>query len=323
MSMRDAILNFHTQFEFEPKVEHGENLGEYSSYIVCGMGGSNLAGGLLEIVSPGTDIYSHRDYDLPAMSEKRLKESLVILSSYSGNTEETISAYWAAKKKGIPMAAVSAGWRILEFAKHDKFPHVEIPDTGIQPRMATGFNFLALLKIMRKENEFAEARALAAVLKPAEQEEAGKSLAERIRGKVPIIYASRKNRGLSYNWKIKFNETGKTPAFANVLPELNHNEMTGFDVVDSTRALSSAFHFIFLRDSADSEKIQKRMDVLGKLYRDRGLLVEEVVIEGDAPYLKIFSSLVLADWTALYTGESYGVETEQVPMVEEFKKAIS
>jgi len=179
------------------------------------------------------------------------------------------------------------------------------------------------LKIMRKENEFAEARALAAVLKPAEQEEAGKSLAERIRGKVPIIYASRKNRGLSYNWKIKFNETGKTPAFANVLPELNHNEMTGFDVVDSTRALSSAFHFIFLRDSADSEKIQKRMDVLGKLYRDRGLLVEDVIIEGDTPYLKIFSSLVLADWTALYTGESYGVETEQVPMVEEFKKAIS
>src|SRR3989344_3488266 len=88
-------------------------------------------------------------------------------------------------------------------------------------------------------------------------------------------------------------------------------------------SLPSAFHFIFLRDSADSEKIQKRMDVLGKLYRDRGLLVEDVIIEGDTPYLKIFSSLVLADWTALYTGESYGVETEQVPMVEEFKKAIS
>jgi len=321
--MRDAILNFHTQFEFEPKIEYEENLGEYSSYIVCGMGGSNLVGDLLEIVSSGTDVYSHRDYDLPAMSEKRLKESLVILSSYSGTTEETISSYWAAKPKGLSIAVVSAGWRFLEIAKHDKLAHIEIPDIKIQPRMATGFNFLALLALMRKRGELADARMLANTLKPTEYEDRGKVLASRIRGKVPIIYASRRNRGLSYNWKIKFNETGKIPAFANVLPELNHNEMTGFDVVDSTRALSEKFHFIFLRDSADNEKIQKRMDVLGKLYRDRGLLVEDVAVEGDTPYLKIFSSLILADWTALYTGESYGVETEQVPMVEEFKKAIS
>lgn len=321
--MRDAILNFHTQFEFEPKIIHEENLGDLKSYIICGMGGSNLAGDLLEIVSPGTDVYSHRDYGLPLWSDARLKESLVILSSYSGTTEETLSSYWAAKPKGLSMAVVSAGWRLLEFAKHDKLPHIEIPDTKIQPRMATGFNFLALLKLMRKENELAEARALAGSLKPAEYEETGKALAERIRGKVPIIYASRRNRGLSYNWKIKFNETGKIPAFANVLPELNHNEMIGFDVGDSTRPLSEKFHFIFLRDSADSEKIQKRMNVLGKLYRDRGLLVEEVVVEGATPYLKIFSSLILADWAALYTGESYGVETEQVPMVEEFKKLIS
>jgi len=221
------------------------------------------------------------------------------------------------------MAVISAGWRLLEIAKHDKLPHIELPDTGIQPRMATGFSFLALLALMRKKNELAEARTLAGALTPAEYEEAGKALAERIRGKVPIIYASRRNRGLSYNWKIKFNETGKIPAFANVLPELNHNEMTGFDVGDSTRALSEKFHFIFLRDSADNEKIQKRMDVLGKLYRDRGLPVEEVAVAGDTPYLKIFSSLILADWTAFYTGEAYGVETDAVPMVEEFKKAIS
>lgn len=321
--MRDAIMNFHTQFEFEPKILNEENLGDPKEYVVCGMGGSNLAGDLLEIVSPGTDIYSHRDYGLPPWSRARLKESLVILSSYSGTTEETLSSYWAAKPEGFSMAVVSAGWRLLEFAKHDKLPHIEIPDTKIQPRMATGFNFLALLALMRKTRELADARTLANTLKPIEYEKGGRALAERIRGKIPIIYASRRNRGLSYNWKIKFNETGKIPAFANVLPELNHNEMTGFDVIDKTRPLSENFHFIFLRDSADSEKIQKRMDVLGKLYRDRGLSVEEVAVEGDTPYKKIFSSLILADWTALYTGESYGVETEQVPMVEEFKKAIS
>src|SRR3989344_4186998 len=91
----------------------------------------------------------------------------------------------------------------------------------------------------------------------------------------------------------------------------------------SQSAFAEKFRFIFLRDSADNEKIQKRMDVLGKLYRDRGLPVEEVAVAGDTPYLKIFSSLILADWTAFYTGEAYGVETDAVPMVEEFKKAIS
>ena len=323
MSMRDTILNFNTQFEFEPKVEYEDALKPFHSFIISGMGGSNLAADLMDIVSPGTDVYAHRDYGLPLFSDERLSRSLIILSSYSGTTEEPISTYWASQGKKLSLAVISAGWRLLEIAKHDKLPHIEIPDTKIQPRMATGFNFLALLKLMRKEGELAGARTLAGVLNPAKYEEAGKALASRLAGKVPVVYASRRNRGIAYNWKITCNETGKIPAFANVVPELNHNEMTGFDVVDTTRALSEKFHFIFLRDSADNEKIQKRLDVLASLYRTRGLPVETVLIEGDNPYMKIFSSLVLADWTALYLGESYGVETEEVPMVEEFKKAIS
>ena len=155
MSMRDAILNFHTQFEFEPEINHEENLGDPKEFVVCGMGGSNLAGDLLEIVSPGIDVFSHRDYGLPPWSDVRLKESLIILSSYSGNTEEVIDSYWAGKNKGLAMAVISAGWRLLEIAKHDKFPHIELPDTGIQPRMATGFNFLALLALIRKARELA------------------------------------------------------------------------------------------------------------------------------------------------------------------------
>ncbi len=320
--MRDAILKFNTQFEFEPKILNEENLGNQSSYIICGVGGSNLAGDLLEIVSPGTDVYSHRDYGLPPFSDARLKESLAVLSSYSGNTEETLSSYWAANEKGVAMAMISMGWRLLEMAKHDKLPHIEIPDTNIQPRSAIGFNFLSLLRLMRKEKELVLAKTLVKTLKPADFEKSGKELAEKLQGKVPVIYASRRNRGLSYNWKIKMNETGKIPAFANVVPELNHNEMTGFDIIEKTKMLSEKFHFLFLRDSADGEKIEKRMDVLLKLYRDRGFPVEEIELSDSDPYLKIFSSLVLADWVSLFLGESYGAETEAVPMVEEFKKLI-
>lgn len=321
--MRNAILEFNTQFEFEPTIVNRDKLGEHSAYIICGMGGSNLAGDLLEIVSPGIDVYSHRDYGLPALPEERLKRSLIVFSSYSGTTEETLAGYWAAKGKNLPLAAVSAGQKLIDIARRDDMPHIEIPNTKIQPRMAVGFNFLALLKLMGKERELAQAKKEGLALKPRDVEEHGEALAEVLQGKVPVIYASRRNRGLSYNWKIKCNETAKIPAFANVLPELNHNEMTGFDVGESTRALSEKFHFIFLRDPLDEEKIRTRMDVLGKLYRERGLPVTDIELKGKSPFEKVFSSLILADWIALYLGESYGVETEQVPMVEEFKGLIA
>ena len=127
---------------------------------------------------------------------------------------------------------------------------------------------------------------------------------------------------LAHNWKIKFNETGKVPAFCNVFPELNHHEMTGFDVQDASRHLSEKFHFVFLKDDDDHPQVQKRMDITAKLYRDRNLPVEILMLQGQSRVEKMFSSLVLADWTAYHTGEGYGLETEQVPMVEEFKGLI-
>jgi glucose/mannose-6-phosphate isomerase len=150
----------------------------------------------------------------------------------------------------------------------------------------------------------------------------GRELASRLNGKVPLIYSSEANYSIAYNWKIKFNETGKIPAFYNVVPELNHNEMNGFDVVDRTRELSANFNFIFLRDSDDYSQIQKRFDVLKKLYTSRGLGVIEVPLSGTNPIEKMVRSLALADWTAVAIAEQYGLESEQVPMVEEFKRLI-
>jgi glucose/mannose-6-phosphate isomerase len=160
-------------------------------------------------------------------------------------------------------------------------------------------------------------------LKPDALEPTGKELARNLSGHLPIVYASRRNIALAFTWKIKFNETGKTPAFYNTLPEANHNEMTGFDVKDGTRALSSQIHFLFLKDNADHPRIQKRMEVLEKLYRDRKLPVENIEINGTNRLEKIFRSLILADWVSYHLALKYGVEPEEVPMVEEFKRLIA
>ena len=148
-------------------------------------------------------------------------------------------------------------------------------------------------------------------------------LAETLKGKVPVIYSSATNKSIAYNWKIKFNETGKIPAFYNVVPELNHNEMTGFDAKESSAKLSENFHFIFLKDDSDHPQNLKRMEVMEKLYADRGFPVSVLELRGSSKIEKIFSSLVLADWAAYHTAEIYGLESEQVPMVEEFKKLVS
>lgn len=321
--MRDAILNFARQFSYEPVIENAQRVGAYERYIVAGMGGSHLAADLLKIAAPTIDLRVHQNYGLPHVPERERAGTLVIASSYSGNTEETLDAYDTARQGGCALAAISIGGKLLEKAEHDGVPYVRMPDTGIQPRSALGFGVKGLLSMMRMEDELAAAGRLSVTLHPEHYESEGKKLAGWLAGHAPIIYSSERNQAIAYNWKIKFNETGKIPAFYNVLPELNHNEMAGFDIVDATRDLSRNFYFIFLRDSADHSRILKRTEVLERLYRDRGLAVEVFELGGADAWEKIFSSLLLADWAAYYIAENYGLESERVPMVEEFKKLIT
>ncbi len=336
--MREAILNFAKQFAYEPQIKNEDSLRQAQGikhFAVCGMGGSHLAADIIKSLRPELDIAVHSDYGLPAEfshhpvppaaghpSSGRRGKTMVIASSYSGNTEETIDAFETALAQNLPVVAIAVGGKLLELARQHSVPYIELPDIGIQPRSALGFSVMAMLKVMKQKELLKAARELSQIVRPHNFEQSGKILAEKIRGKVPVIYASARNYSVAYNWKIKLNETGKIPAFYNVFPELNHNEMTGFDIKDSSRNLSEKFYFVILKDSEDHSQIQKRMQVLEKLYRERGLPVELIEMKGESKLEKIFNSLLLADWTALYIAEQYGLEPEQVPMVEEFKKLI-
>lgn len=323
--MHETIKNFASQFAYEPVVHNAEKLPRANGFIVAGMGGSHLAADLLTIWKPELDITVHSEYGFPAdMKSEWLPQMLFIASSYSGNTEETLDSFQEALKRNMSSAAICVGGKLLEMAKEAKVPYVVLPDTGIQPRSALGFNMKALLALMHETAALNKIGELAHTLQPLAYEETGRELARKIKDHVPVIYASARNRAIAYNWKIKFNETGKIPAFYNIFPELNHNEMTGLDVAESTHRLSEGFYFILLKDGTDDPRIYQRMEILNRLYQDRGLLVIEVPLEAHINiFQKIFSSLVLADWTAYYTAETYGVEAEQVPMVEEFKQLMA
>lgn len=321
--MEKAIREFPKQFLYDPKIENSEQWRRYDSYILAGIGGSHLHGDIFQTVAPGFNLSVHQDYGLPLWPLEILRKTLTIASSYTGNTEEPLSVFEEAIEKKVPAAAISTGGKLLELAKKYSVPYIQIPDTGIQPRVALGFTFKALAKMVGREDLMNEAGKLAHFLKAEDVEGEGKRLAVMLYNKVPIFYASNKNYSISYIWKIKCNETGKIPAFCNVLPELSHNEMNGFDIVDSTRSLSEKFHFIFFKDANDHPKIQKLMDILEKLYRERGLPVYILNLNGTTTLERVFSSLLLGDWVSYYVAQQYGVEAEQVPMVEEVKRLVA
>jgi len=325
----DDIKNYAKQFEYEPLVENAPKLAtimarlkKHKKFIVCGMGGSHLAADLLKSWHPELDIIVWSNYGLPPLGDAELKERLIIASSYSGGTEETIDAFNAAKAKRLDIAVIAARGKLITLAQKHNAPYVQLPDFHQQPRMATGLSLMGLLALMGERTWMAEAKQLAIALHPSREDHRGKDLAKHLHDSVPVIYASARNTALAYNWKIKFNETGKVPAFYNIVPELNHNEMTGFDAKTKTLPLSRHFHFVFLKDGADDPRIIKRMSVMEKLLKDRGFKVEVIFLQGKNEIQKLFNSLILADWTAYHTAKLYGVDPQEVPMVEEFKKLI-
>lgn len=318
--MENSIINFNKQFDYEPIIRNAEKLKDkYEHYILCGMGGSHLSAGIIKMAKPGIELYVHKDYDLPPYSDEFLKNSLVIASSHSGNTEEVLSFLREALEKGLDVAIITTGGKLFDIAVAEQLPHVVIPNEDIQPRLALGYSTLALAKVLNEEKLLEELIITGQKINSESLKEEGISLANSIGEKVPVIYASNKNLAVAYNWKIKFNETAKTPAFYNLFSELNHNEMQGFQ----DEKHNQNFHFIFLHDVNDNPRIEQRMKISGQIFEEKGFTVTNLELSGANSFEKVFSSLLIADWTALELAKIKGTDPQSVPLIEDFKKRLN
>ncbi len=320
---KEAIENFSKQLEYEPQIENADSFKAKNKFVVVGMGGSNLTPGLLKVWKPELDVVIHRDYGLPEMSEEELKDRLIVISSYSGKTEETLDAFNEGLKRKLDMIAITTGGKLLDLAKENDIPYILMPDIGFHPRFAIGFSLMAMAKAFNEEGAIKELKTLAESLTPSDYEEKGKYIAEKVKNKIPVIYSSRINLPITYCWKIKFNEIAKTPISYNVFPELNHNEMVGLDSRSSRELLADKLQFILLKDNDDDARVQKRFDVTAKLYKGRGFSAEIVEIEGDSKWQKIVGSLLTADWASSHLAEMYGVDPDDTSMIEDFKKSVA
>jgi glucose/mannose-6-phosphate isomerase len=320
--MENSINNFAKQFSFEPEIINLDNFdSSKTKYVLGGMGGSHLAGGILKLINPEIKLSIYRDYGLPIQSEADQKETVFIASSHSGNTEEVLDFADEVYSKGLSLIIVTTGGKLLEFAKENKVPAIILPNDGIQPRTALGYSLIALYKIILP-GQVSDLQSLQNAINPRKNISQAQELAKVLHNKIPVIYTSSQNRAIAYNWKIKFNETAKIPAFYNSFSELNHNEMQGYDFTEENTSLSEKFYFIFIHDGSDNERIEKRMKATEEIYQAKGLSVINLFLEGDSKIEKVFNSLLLADWTALELAKIYGTEPEQVPLIEKFKTLL-
>jgi len=292
---------------------------KFNRVLVCGMGGSSLyvdlINDLLESVDEKVRLDVNRGYDLPSWVDN---DTLVVLSSYSGNTEETISCYHQAKKLDSNRIVFASGGALLELATVNKEVYYQIP-SGLQPRLSTGYYISGLVNILAKHGFLQNSTLLVQNIKTLQidvDKEYAKNLAKQLVGFVPIIYATDNIGSIARVSKIKFNENSKIQAFYNVFPEFNHNEMVGF-----TRVLMKAY-FIIFQSKFTHKRNNRRVEVFTKLMEDKGLDVEIVVPNGENITEEIFNLYALVDYVTYYLAEEYNIDPEPVKMVEDFKKEL-
>lgn len=330
-NLRQVIIDSPKQIEAGLKLAQNINIsGNFNSLMVSGMGGSSLPANILRIYlnelyirnpekNKRIGIFQNRSYSLPPES---YENCLNFFSSYSGNTEETVSSFKEAIKNNLPSVGFASGGKILDMCRENNIPCVAFP-SGIQPRYAVGYSFAAMFQVLSNIGMIEDkAEELAGLSKKLKQtaltlEEKGRELAGKLTGKIPVIYSSAKFKSLAMLWKIKINENAKIPAFWNFYPELNHNEMVGF-----TRPLGK-FHVITLLDKSDHPQNIKRVKITADLLSQKGVETAIVEMEDDNVFNTVFSTLLLGDWVSYYLALANHQDPTPVDMVEDLKKLLA
>lgn len=301
--------------------------------IFCGMGGSAIGAEIISYylrdeLSPA--ICVNRDYSLPGFVDK---DSLLILISYSGNTEETLSAYKEAKDKGAEIVVLTSGGQLAESAKTDGYNYLLIP-SGFPPRQALAFLSLPVLVlffkmgfIREKEKELEETVEILKRLRDKSLDievkadlNPAKRLARRLFDNFCVIYAASEHlAGVVTRWRGQLAENSKTLSSSHVFPEMNHNEIVGWQHPEK---LLKRFMVVILRDKGEHIQVKKRIEISKEILQKEGIKVEEVCSEGESLLARIFSLIYIGDFTSFYLAILNGEDPTPVKRIDYLKRRL-
>lgn len=329
----DVAANEWQQVAYEAIVVHGDHDGRaVTNVVVAGMGGSALAALLAKAwLQQETDLYIEvvRTYTLPKYVNA---STLVICSSYSGNTEETLACLEQAKQSGAQRAILTSGGTLQKISDTENIAAVVMP-AKLQPRMAVFYNLRALVQMLvhfnvvdRKYYEqiaehesWLEDETAGWLKEVSVDKNIAKQLALFAAGKTAVFYAGHLMAPVAYKWKISWNENAKNVSFWNEYPEFNHNEFMGW----ASHPVEKPFAVFDLVSGFEHARIQKRFTVSDKLLSGRRPKAHVIHLQGDTPLAQMLWGSVLADFVSIYLAILNGVDPTPVDLIEKLKKELT
>ncbi|MDX9753130.1 MAG: bifunctional phosphoglucose/phosphomannose isomerase [bacterium] len=301
--------------------------------VICGMGGSAIGGDLLRAYASTqatVSIEVVRNYGLPHYAGP---ETLVIASSYSGNTEETLSAYDQAKKRGSAILGITTGGTLADRCRRDGYPLIQVPG-GMPPRAALGYSFMPLLVSLERldllPDQKKEIQGLHKILKQSSldyafavptQTNPAKQLAKQLDKTVPIIYSGQDAfQPVATRWRCQFNENAKVFAHDMVVPEMNHNEILGWG---NPKPVLKKFHALFLLDKGYHKQTQKRFTVMHSIIEPAAHGLTCVESKGSGLLARLFSLIHFGDFVSVYLAYLCKEDPTPIPAIDLLKQEMA
>ena len=304
-----------------------------SNILFAGMGGSAIGGDVVGSLVEGEcsiPITVVRNYRLPGWADQ---STLVIISSYSGNTEETLSAYKDAREKKCQIICSTTGGKLEELALSDNLPYLKIPK-GLPPRGAIAYAAIPWLVIFGsngiisdKSPEIEDAAGhledMVKVYGNLESEETNIALetAKKLKGKLPVIYVSSGAFSvIGRRWANQLQENAKVLAYSSELPEMNHNEIMGWHLKGQKDV---AVLPVFISTDMYHERINKRFEITSRLIKEKGIEPVQITLTGESLITQFFTFVNMGDFISYYLALLNEVDPEPVDIISDLKKELT
>ncbi len=294
-----------------------------ANVLLTGLGGSGIGGSIVQnyvfdqLKVPFT---VNKDYFLPAFVNA---STLVIVCSYSGNTEETLMAMRQAIEAKAKVVCITSGGEVQRLAKQHGLDCIIVPG-GMPPRSCVGYSIVQILFTLRHfellsvdfQSDITTAIALLKSNRDAIQD-AAQAIAEKMAGKTAIIYAAQPYEGLAIRVRQQINENSKMLGWHGAIPEMNHNELVGW------KDKSDSYAVLLLRNENDYDRVQTRMEINKEIIGKYTANIIEVYSKGRTYWEKIFYFIHLTDWVSVYLADLHQVDSMEVQVIDHLKGALA
>jgi glucose/mannose-6-phosphate isomerase len=336
--MLDFAIEFPSQLQHAARIGRAfrppKNLRGPSQIVLSGMGGSAVSGDFIARLCEShlpVPFLVNRDYRIPRFVGP---ETLFIASSHSGNTEETLAATGLALRRGARLVCITTGGKLRDLALRRHLPLIQTPsDPPMPPRAALGYSLVPLIFLLASlglypaaDRQLREALDLAGLLRdqlrpdvPIERNRA-KQLALYLHGKIPWVQGTvGVMSAAAYRWRCQFNENGKTLAYSSEYPELNHNEVVGWEIAPG---LSRNIAVVVLRDPSASIRVQARVEITQEFIAPKAP-VRIIDAEGESPLARLLWTVYFGDFVSLYLAFLNNADPAEMHAIEELKSRLA